>query len=122
MRALALVWLMLAAGRAAPAAAENNITVYGGGPIAAGESRQLTVYVPLSPNTVTLSVNGVPGGNSTYGTISAAGVYQAPTTIPEKNAVVVTATSTAYPDKTGSATMTVGQPQVQLWSTSPTTV
>src|SRR3954466_16157383 len=99
MRVLgALVWLLLAAGLAAPAMAENAITVYGGGQIAVGESRQLTVYVPLSPNTVTLSVNGVPGGNSTYGTISATGLYQAPTAIPEKNSVVVTAASTAYPD------------------------
>ncbi len=123
MRAIgALVWFLLAVGLTAPSRADSNIVIYSAGKISVGESRQLTVYVPLSPNTVTLSVNGVPGGDSTYGTISATGLYQAPAAIPAQNNVVITAVSTAYPAKTATATMIVSQPQVQLWSTSPTTV
>ena len=43
-----------------------------------GTSRQMSAYVPISPNTVVWSVNDVPGGNSTVGTVSTTGLYAAP--------------------------------------------
>src|SRR5882762_3919239 len=79
----------------------QQITVYTSGNVAVGDSRQLTAYVPLSPNTVTWSVNGVDGGDATYGTVTSAGLYQTPAVIPANNAVSVRATSTAYPAKSG---------------------
>ena len=79
------------------AAAAGQITVYTGGNLAIGETKQLTAYVPLTPNTVMWSVNGITGGNSTYGTVSSTGLYAAPLTVPMNNAVEVRATSTAYP-------------------------
>jgi uncharacterized protein (DUF1800 family) len=102
--------------------AAQDITVYGNGSVAVGATRQLTAYVPLSPNTVNWSVNGVPGGNATYGTITGAGLYAAPTGVPAANAVAVRATSTAYPARFGEATITVTQVPVRLWGSSPATV
>lgn len=100
----------------------QNITVYSSGNVTVGASRQLTAYVPLSPNTVTWSVNGVTGGNTTVGTVSGSGLYQAPAVIPASNTVSVRATSTAYPARSHAVSLTITQPPVQLWSTSPRSV
>ena len=43
-----------------------------------GGSRQFAAYVPISPNTVILTVNDIVGGNAAYGTISPRGFYQSP--------------------------------------------
>ena len=117
-RLLLLLLAVFAAGRAAA----QNLTVYSAGNVTRGGSRQLSAYVPLSPNTVTWSVNGTPGGDATYGTVSASGLYQAPTVIPAANAVEVRATSTAYPAQFGAVTLTIMQPQVQVWSVYPSSV
>ena len=85
--------LLLACG---PLAAQS-ITVYSAGKVAINETRQFTAYVPLSPNTVTWSVNDITGGNATLGTISAAGLYTAPAVVPVPNVLTIKATSTAYP-------------------------
>lgn len=107
----------------APALAlAQNITVYSSGSITQGQSRQLSAYVPLSPNTVTWSVNGVVGGSAQYGTVSPNGLYAAPTAIPAANTVSVQATSTAYPSKSGSASLTITQTQPRLWGVTPTKV
>jgi uncharacterized protein (DUF1800 family) len=103
-----------------PAAFGQQITVYSSGTLSIGQTRQLTAYVPLVVNTVNWSVNGVIGGNSTYGTVSTTGLYKAPATVPASNAVSVRATSTADATKFGTVTMTVTQPEPQLWSISPT--
>ena len=110
--------LVIAAATAATAGAVHaqNLTVYSSGTVTVGTSRQLTAYVPLSPNTVAWSVNGVAGGNATIGTVSASGLYQAPAAIPAANVVSVRATSTAYPAKSDAVNLTITQPQVQLWS------
>src|SRR5882724_6854363 len=114
-------FLLLAALGTVVASAQQ-ITVYSGGNLAIGETKQLTAYVPLAINTVTWSVNGVLGGNSTYGTVSQTGLYAAPTVVPMANAVSVRATSTADATKFGQITITVTQPVPQLWSVSPTSV
>lgn len=87
-----------------------------------GTTRQFTAYVPHSPNTVVWSVNNVVGGSAIYGTVSATGFYSAPAVIPMANVVFVAATSTAYPNITGKATVTITQPQPFVWSVSPRTV
>jgi hypothetical protein len=43
------------------------------------------------------SVNGIPGGNATVGTIEAQGLCIAPATLPNPNSVNVTATSAVEP-------------------------
>jgi serine protease len=63
-----------------------------------------------SNTAVTWSVNGVAGGNVTVGTISPAGVYKAPASVPTPATVTVTATSAADTTKSGSAQVTVTVP------------
>ncbi|HEY8878571.1 MAG TPA: DUF1800 family protein [Roseateles sp.] len=100
----------------------QTITVYSSGSLPIATTRQLTAYVPLSPNTVSWTVNGIAGGNATVGTVSDRGLYTAPATVPMQSGVTVTATSTAYPAKSGSITLSITQVQPRLWGISPTAV
>jgi uncharacterized protein (DUF1800 family) len=115
-------WIFLSLALLAATAHAENITVYSSGFVTAGDSRKLTAYVPLSPDTVIWSVNGIPGGDSTFGTVSPSGLYRAPGAIPAQNVVSVRATSTAYPSKSDAVNLTITQPWVQLWSIAPRTV
>jgi hypothetical protein len=66
---------------------------------------QFSASVTGTSNTgVTWSVNGVAGGNSSVGTITASGLYTAPT---QPGSYTITATSVADSTKTASATLTV---------------
>lgn len=53
-------------------------------------------------------VSGVQGGSDSVGTITSAGLYTAPSTVPSA-AVVVTAQSSANPGSSGSAGVTITQ-------------
>lgn len=97
----------------------QNIEVYSSGKVEKGATRQLSAYVPLSPNTITWSVNDIVGGNTAVGTISSGGLYAAPAVVPMANVVTVKATSTAYPAKFGAATITITQKQPWVWSSNP---
>jgi uncharacterized protein (DUF1800 family) len=118
---IALQFVLLTVLTASSALA-GQIVVYSSGNLPIGKSKKLTAYVPLAVNTVNWSVNGVIGGNSTFGTVSASGLYQAPATVPADNAVSVRATSTVDPTNFGSVTITITQPPAQLWSISPASV
>jgi len=61
---------------------------------------------------VTWSVNGVVGGNSTYGTITTSGQYTAPATIPNPANLTIAATSTQDATKFGNSTATILVPIV----------
>lgn len=112
-----LSFCLLALG---PIALGQTITVYPGpANVAVGTTRSLSAYVPLSPATVTWSINGITGGSATYGTITSNGVYTAPATPPASNVITVAATSTAYPAKSGSAQLTITYPLPYIWSSSP---
>jgi uncharacterized protein (DUF1800 family) len=116
---LRLCLLLLACG----GAMAQTITVYGGGgKVEVAAQRQLTAYVPLTPNTVVWTVNGIPGGNAMVGTISASGLYVAPAAVPTDNVVTVRATSTAFPAKFDDTTLTILRVAPKLWSISPATV
>jgi hypothetical protein len=56
---------------------------------------------------VTWSVNNIPGGSPSAGTITAAGVYTAPTDLPSPAIVQVTATSQADATKSATAQLTI---------------
>jgi hypothetical protein len=60
-----------------------------------------------SNTSVTWRVNGILGGNSTFGTISASGLYRAPNTVPSSAKVTIRATSNANTGKSASATVTI---------------
>lgn len=73
-----------------------------------GETLQFTANVTgTSNNSVTWQVDAANGGNSTNGFINANGLYTAPSTAPGSAAILITAVSTADPNQTGSATVTL---------------
>lgn len=75
-----------------------------------GQSEQFAATVSgASSSTVTWLVSGVLGGNSSVGTITAAGLYTAPAKVPS-SAVVVTAQSSASPSSAASASVSITQP------------
>ena len=72
-----------------------------------GQTTTFSATVTNTSNTaVTWNVNGVAGGNSSVGTISAAGVYTAPGRVPSST-ILITATSAADTSKSASASVNV---------------
>jgi hypothetical protein len=90
--------------------------------IRAGYMQQFSVTVSGLPPDVTWSVNSVPGGNATVGTIDTKGLYRAPATLPNPNSVKVTATSTADAFNLANAPLTLYNPIPVVTSVSPNTV
>lgn len=83
-----------------------------------GETQQFTATVTGTANTtVTWSVNGLTGGNSTVGSISTSGLYSAPAPAPAA-AVSVTATSAASASSSGSSAVTVVAPRATDFAAS----
>jgi hypothetical protein len=75
--------------------------------LSAGATQSFTATVTNDPsNAVTWEVNGVVGGNSTFGTIDTAGNYTAPAA-PATAPISVTAVSQADPFQSASATVNV---------------
>lgn len=71
-------------------------------------TQQFTATVANGANTfVDWQVNGVVGGSAATGTITPAGLYTAPATVPRPAQVTITAESQADPTKTASAVVTV---------------
>ena len=90
---------------------------------ATGQFNATLTPVPGSnPSTgVDWSVNGIPGGDATVGTITTAGLYTAPLLAPAPNLVTITATSQADPAKSASAGLTINNVITVTISPSPTT-
>jgi uncharacterized protein (DUF1800 family) len=72
--------------------------------------------------TVVWSVNGVAGGNSTFGNISSGGLYTAPSSLPPSDSIAITATSSADATLTGGAAIALENPVPVLASVSPSTI
>ena len=71
-------------------------------------TQQFTATVQNSSNTaVTWQVNGIAGGGSANGTISNAGLYMAPSSVPNPATVTVTAIAQADPTKSASASVLI---------------
>jgi len=76
-----------------------------------GTTQSFSATVGYTLNTqVTWQVNTVAGGNATVGTISNAGLYTAPGTVPSPATVTVTAVSVADSTRSASATVTITAP------------
>lgn len=76
-----------------------------------GATRSITATVSGTVNTaVNWLVNDIAGGSSTVGTITAAGVYTAPVSMPASATVVVKAVSAASSTSFGTATVTLQSP------------
>jgi hypothetical protein len=86
------------------------------------QAQQFTATVLNTANTaVTWQVNGVTGGSSSTGVISATGLYTAPATVPPHGTVTVKAVSQADSTKSASALVTITLPQVEV-TISPSSV
>lgn len=89
--------------------------------LTAGATQQFTATVSNSSNTaVTWQVDGVQGGSPASGTISSAGLYTAPASIPTQTLVTVTAVSQADASKSASAQVTLNPPASVTVTISPT--
>ena len=112
---LGLLLLMTGCHSSAPAtAAATNAPVVtialGSSPasLTVGSTYQFNATVSNTTNTaVTWAVSGVNGGDTTVGTISATGLYTAPSLVPSPATVSITATSQADETKSASATLTI---------------
>ncbi len=88
--------------------------------VRAGSTQQFTATVTNSSNPgVSWSVNGIPGGNDTLGTVVGNGLYTAPSIIPSPNTITVTATSIADNSQSGNSVVTVLNPLPVETSVSP---
>jgi uncharacterized protein (TIGR03437 family) len=91
--------------------------------IRCGTSLTLTARVSNTSNqAVTWQVNGQTGGNATFGTITAAGIYTAPTDLPASAAVLVTAISQFDPTAKASVTVNLQNPLPVVTAVSPNPV
>jgi hypothetical protein len=91
-----------------------------GATVSTDQSQQLVAVVSGNSNTaVTWQVNGVTGGNSTVGTISASGLYRAPAAVPSSGTVTVTAVSEADTAISASITAAVISPYASIAATPP---
>jgi uncharacterized protein (DUF1800 family) len=92
--------------------------------IRGAETQQFTAQVTGSATApaVSWSVNGVAGGNSTTGTITANGLFTAPEFPPATNSITITAMETADSTKTANSAITLENPTPQISSISPTSI
>ena len=91
--------------------------------IRVGDSVQFAATVKgIKDQTVTWSVNGIAGGNSTVGTVTASGLYQSPAGIPNPNSVQVQATSSSQKSASAASAVTVDNPVPVVLSMLPTTL
>jgi len=106
--------------------AASNITVTlapKSATIGAGNVAQFQATVTGTTDTqVTWSVNNIPYGNNTIGTIDGNGNYTAPVNIVGLGSVTVTATSVVDTTKSGSATVTLTNPVPAITSITPGTL
>ncbi len=83
--------------------------------VQAGGTQQFSAVVSNSSNSaVNWSVNGIAGGDTNVGTISAAGLYTAPTSVSASTVVAVTAAWSGDATRTGSSTVTVNPIPMQV--------
>ncbi len=87
------------------------MTISGASQARLGSTVQLSATVTNTTNTaVTWQVNGVAGGSSATGTISATGLYTPPATIPSPNTLTITAVTQATPVALASLTESILNP------------
>jgi uncharacterized protein (DUF1800 family) len=87
-----------------------------------GDTQSFTATLSGAPVTANWSVNGVPGGNATTGTISAAGLYMAPEFPPSTNVLTIGAVESSDSSKKANSSITLENPIPQIASATPTTI
>lgn len=98
-------------GGTTPPPTNPAVTISGANQARLGSTVQLSATVTNTTNTaVTWQVNGVAGGSSATGTISAAGLYTPPAAIPSPNTLTITAVTQATPVASASQTESILNP------------
>ncbi|HZP02752.1 MAG TPA: aryl-sulfate sulfotransferase [Terriglobia bacterium] len=88
--------------------------------VSVGDTLQFMVTATGGAGTsVTWSVNGTAGGNSTVGTIDANGIYTPPMVPPSPNTVTVQATSTSNSSLSASASISIVNPAGSVDTVAP---
>src|SRR5437868_631137 len=88
-----------------------------------GSTRQYSLKVMNTTNTaVTWTINNLPGGDATVGTISSTGFYTAPAALPPGYTVTIKATSVADPTAFAAGTITVRNQIPYVTSVTPSTL
>jgi hypothetical protein len=112
---LAILWFVGCSGHSTTGGNPTGITVAvfpTATSVVVGQTVPFNATVTGTTNTaVNWEVAGVAGGNSTVGTITTAGVYTAPTVLPNPTTVMVTAVSQADTTKMGTGRVQVFQTQ-----------
>jgi uncharacterized protein (DUF1800 family) len=91
--------------------------------VRSGITQPFTATVTGNSNTaVTWSVNGTPGGTFALGFITVNGIYTAPPSVPNPNAIQITATSVADTTASGNSAVTLENALPVLSQISPTSV
>jgi len=111
-------------GNSSGSQTSNGITVNANASmVRAGDTLQFTAKVTgIMDQTVTWSVNGVAGGNTTVGMISSSGLYTAPAALPSPNTVTVTAMSSSDKTLSGTKSITLENPVPTVTAVSPAAV
>ncbi len=123
MRKSAIGLILAACGAILPASAQTVTVSPTAVSVHLGTFYQFAAKVTgISPTTVGWTVALPYGATGSTGTISAGGRYTPPAAIPSTGTVIVTATSTAAPTVSASATVTLLNPYPTLASVSPANV
>ena len=108
---------------AGPSSPGIAVVVTGAASDRLGNTTQFTATVTGTTNTaVTWQVNGVSGGSTASGTITATGLYTAPSALPAAQSVTVTAVSAASASATGNFTEALLNPIPVLTAVNATQV
>ncbi len=92
---------------APPAPVTVNVTPTSAQPFPGGSVQFQALVGNASSSAINWQVNQISGGNAVVGTISSAGLYTAPGTVPNPASVTVTAVLQAQPVLTSSAIVTI---------------
>ena len=89
----------------------------------AGQSLQFTANVAgTANNSLIWSVNDIPGGDASLGTVTSTGLFTAPAVPPSPNTVVIRAVSVADSSRSDTASITLVNPAPQVSSVSPSVI
>ena len=93
-----------------PPDAKGAVSCPTGRNVAISSTQQFNATFNGAPATVTWSINGVTGGNTTTGTITSGGLYSAPSSFPSPNTFTLTATLQSDNTKTNTLSLGVVYP------------
>ena len=90
-----------------PPAIEVSVTPANGSVVLGAQATFAATVTNTTDTAVSWNVSGVPGGNTTLGTITSGGLYTAPADLPSPATVQITATSHADSTKSGAVTLAI---------------